>query len=113
MPRHPEPGFTAAEVIGLAGVTYRQLDYWARNGHLRPSIAEASGSGSQRLYSSWDVTAAKALGRLSALGFRPGSATEALPETLTALLDRLTVELEALSRETEEAALAEDHRRPA
>ena len=47
--------FRGPQVCHLTGVTYRQLDYWARRGMLRPSAVEASGSGSQRLYSETDV----------------------------------------------------------
>jgi DNA-binding transcriptional MerR regulator len=38
-----------------AGISYRQLDYWARTGLVEPSIRPASGSGSQRLYSFRDL----------------------------------------------------------
>lgn len=47
--------FRGPEVCALAGVTYRQLDYWARTGLVTPSICEARGSGSQRLYSVADL----------------------------------------------------------
>lgn len=43
------------EVCELTGVTYRQLDYWARTDMVRPSVADAKGSGSQRLYDDGDV----------------------------------------------------------
>lgn len=43
------------EVCDLTGVTYRQLDYWARTDLVRPSVADAKGSGSQRLYDDDDV----------------------------------------------------------
>ena len=44
-------GFRGPQVCSVIGITYRQLDYWARTNLLRPSIADAKGSGSQRLYS--------------------------------------------------------------
>ena len=40
-----EEGFRGPQVCKLVGITYRQLDYWARTGLLRPSIADANGSG--------------------------------------------------------------------
>jgi DNA-binding transcriptional MerR regulator len=46
------------------GITYRQLDYWARTGLLRPSLRQAEGSGSQRLYSFTDVVQLKVIKRL-------------------------------------------------
>jgi len=41
-------GKRAAEIVGI---TYRQLDYWARTDLIRPSLADAQGSGSRRSYS--------------------------------------------------------------
>ena len=43
----------------VAGITYRQLDYWARTKLVQPSIRNASGSGSQRLYSFRDILVLK------------------------------------------------------
>jgi DNA-binding transcriptional MerR regulator len=57
-------GFHAPQVCSLVGITYRQLDYWARTDLLTPSIAPASGSGSQRLYSYEDVLELKVIKRL-------------------------------------------------
>lgn len=45
-------------------MTYRQLDYWARTGVLIPSVVEARGSGTRRLYSTSDVRKAIVIGRL-------------------------------------------------
>src|SRR5262249_11373916 len=52
---------TACQVVGI---TYRQLDYWARTGLVVPSVRVASGSGSQRLYSFKDVLVLKVVKRL-------------------------------------------------
>ena len=41
-------GFYGPQVCSLVGITYRQLDYWARTGLLRPSVSAAKGSGTQR-----------------------------------------------------------------
>ncbi|GBD85635.1 HTH-type transcriptional regulator GlnR [bacterium BMS3Abin02] len=59
-----EQGFRAPQVCHLVGITYRQLDYWARTGLLRPSLKAARGSGSQRLYSFGDVVQLKVVKRL-------------------------------------------------
>lgn len=48
-------GFRAPQVCKIVGITYRQLDYWARTGLLEPSISSAHGSGTQRRYSYQDV----------------------------------------------------------
>ncbi|RIK07412.1 MAG: MerR family transcriptional regulator [Acidobacteria bacterium] len=48
-------GYRGPQVCKYIGITYRQLDYWARTGLLTPSIQGASGSGSQRLYSFQDL----------------------------------------------------------
>ncbi|MGH9169010.1 MAG: MerR family transcriptional regulator [Acidimicrobiia bacterium] len=50
-----ETGYRAPHVCRLVGITYRQLDYWARTGLLVPSLHPAQGSGSQRLYSFLDI----------------------------------------------------------
>ena len=48
----------------VAGITYRQLDYWARTDLVKPSIRNARGSGSQRLYSFRDILVLKIVKRL-------------------------------------------------
>ena len=60
----PGFGYRAPQVCRLVGITYRQLDYWARTDLLRPSAQEASGSGSQRLYSFTDLIQLKVIKRL-------------------------------------------------
>ena len=60
----PESGYRGPQVCSIVGITYRQLDYWARTELLRPSISEARGSGSQRRYSYEDLLALKVIKRL-------------------------------------------------
>jgi len=50
-----EQGYRVPEVCKVVGISYRQLDYWARTGLVRPSIRDAGGSGTQRLYSFEDL----------------------------------------------------------
>ena len=57
-------GYRAPQVCKIVGITYRQLDYWARTGLLKPSIQTAKGSGSQRLYSFGDVVQLRVVKRL-------------------------------------------------
>ncbi len=61
------PGKRAAEI---AGITYRQLDYWARTGLVGPSLARATGSGSRRLYSYRDLLELRAVKSLLDAGIR-------------------------------------------
>jgi DNA-binding transcriptional MerR regulator len=73
-----EEGFRGAQVCTLVGITYRQLDYWARTGLLRPSIADATGSGSQRRYSYGDVLELKVIKRLLDAGLKLQQARRAV-----------------------------------
>jgi DNA-binding transcriptional MerR regulator len=60
----PDIGYRGPTACKAAGITYRQLDYWARTGLVEPSIRTAHGSGSQRLYSFTDVLVLKVVKRL-------------------------------------------------
>jgi DNA-binding transcriptional MerR regulator len=70
-PLHRSAADTSTETIGYrgptacaaAGITYRQLDYWARTGLVEPSVRSAYGSGTQRLYSFRDVVVLKIVKR--------------------------------------------------
>ncbi len=57
-------GYRGPTACTAAGITYRQLDYWARTGLVEPSVRPASGSGSQRLYGFRDILALKIVKRL-------------------------------------------------
>lgn len=57
-------GYRGPTACGAAGITYRQLDYWARTGLVEPSIRSATGSGTQRLYSFRDILVLKVVKRL-------------------------------------------------
>ena len=59
-----EQGFRAPEVAKIVGISYRQLDYWARTGLVTPSIKDAGGSGTQREYSFRDVVVLRAIKNL-------------------------------------------------
>ncbi len=50
-----EQGYSGTKAASIVGISYRQLDYWARTDLIRPSLADASGSGSRRLYSYRDL----------------------------------------------------------
>ncbi len=57
-------GYRGPTACSAAGITYRQLDYWARTGLVEPSIRPAYGSGTQRLYSFRDIVVLKIVKRL-------------------------------------------------
>src|SRR5689334_23761662 len=57
-------GYRGPTACNAAGITYRQLDYWARTGLVEPTVRGASGSGSQRLYSFRDILILKVIKRL-------------------------------------------------
>jgi DNA-binding transcriptional MerR regulator len=59
-----EQGYRVPEVTKIVGISYRQLDYWARTGLVRPSVQEAQGSGSQRLYSFQNLAMLKLIKRM-------------------------------------------------
>ncbi|MCA1710497.1 MAG: MerR family transcriptional regulator [Actinobacteria bacterium] len=94
-------GYRGPTACSAAGITYRQLDYWARTGLVEPSVREASGSGTQRLYSFRDILVLKIVKKLldagislqnirtaiSTLGSRP---TEDLSQ-ITLMSDGTTV----------------------
>ena len=57
-------GYRGPTACAAAGITYRQLDYWARTGLVEPGIRSATGSGSQRLYGFRDILVLKVVKRL-------------------------------------------------
>ena len=57
-------GYRGPTACAAAGITYRQLDYWARTGLVEPSVRPATGSGTQRLYSFRDILVLKVVKRL-------------------------------------------------
>nr|WP_269457616.1 MerR family transcriptional regulator [Auraticoccus monumenti] len=63
-PLPEDEGFRGQSACKAAGITYRQLDYWARTGLLTPEVRAATGSGSQRLYSFRDILILKVIKNL-------------------------------------------------
>ena len=59
-----ELGYRGPAACKAAGITYRQLDYWARTGLVEPGVRNAHGSGTQRLYSFRDILVLKVVKRL-------------------------------------------------
>jgi DNA-binding transcriptional MerR regulator len=73
-----ELGYRGPQVCAIVGITYRQLDYWARTDLLRPSLAEAQGSGTQRRYSYRDLVALKVIKNLLDAGISLQTARKAI-----------------------------------
>ena len=63
-PLPEDVGYRGPTACAAAGITYRQLDYWARTGLVEPTVRPAAGSGTQRLYSFRDVLVLKIVKRL-------------------------------------------------
>jgi DNA-binding transcriptional MerR regulator len=83
----PTQWFSGTQVCALVGITYRQLDYWARTGLLVPSIAQAKGSGTKRRYAYHDVLELKVIKQLLDAGVslqRARQAVDCLRENLSA-----------------------------
>ncbi|MGO4122042.1 MerR family transcriptional regulator [Arthrobacter sp. YAF16] len=59
-----DAGYRGPTACKAAGITYRQLDYWARTGLVEPAVRGAAGSGSQRLYGFRDILVLKVVKRL-------------------------------------------------
>ena len=62
--RDDSVGYRGPTACKAAGITYRQLDYWARTGLVEPTVRGASGSGTHRLYSFRDILVLKIVKRL-------------------------------------------------
>ena len=65
-----EQGFSGRRTAEIVDITYRQLDYWARTDLVKPSMAEATGSGSRRKYSYRDLLELKVIKSLLDAGIR-------------------------------------------
>lgn len=63
-----QEGFRGPQVCNIVGITYRQLDYWARTKLVPPSVQAATGSGSQRLYAFADLVDLKLIKKLLETG---------------------------------------------
>ena len=71
-------GYRGPQVCKIVGITYRQLDYWARTDLIRPSLADARGSGTQRVYSYRDLVELKVIKSLLDAGVALQSARRAI-----------------------------------
>jgi len=65
-----ELGYSGTQTAKVVGISYRQLDYWARTDLIRPSLSDATGSGSRRKYSYNDLLELKAIKKLLDAGIK-------------------------------------------
>ena len=65
-----DEGFSGTQTAKVVGISYRQLDYWARTDIIRPSLSDASGSGSRRRYSYLDLLELKTIKKLLDAGIK-------------------------------------------
>ncbi len=72
-----EIGFSGTKAAGVVGISYRQLDYWARTDLIRPSLTDASGSGSRRMYSYRDLLELRVIKSLLDAGIKLESVRKA------------------------------------
>jgi DNA-binding transcriptional MerR regulator len=77
-PTPAELGYRGPQVCAIVGISYRQLDYWARTDLVRPSIADARGSGTQRAYSYRDLVRLKVVKSLLDAGVKLQTARKAI-----------------------------------
>jgi DNA-binding transcriptional MerR regulator len=73
----PVDSFSGKKAADVVGISYRQLDYWARTDLIRPSVADAKGSGSRRRYSYRDLIELKLVKTLLDNGIKLESIREA------------------------------------
>lgn len=72
-----EQGFSGTKAAGVVGISYRQLDYWARTDLIRPSLTDAAGSGSRRTYSYRDLLELRVIKSLLDAGIKLESVRKA------------------------------------
>jgi DNA-binding transcriptional MerR regulator len=78
-------GFSGRKTAEVVGISYRQLDYWARTDLVRPSLADARGSGSRRRYAYRDLLELKVIKQLLDAGIK----LESVREVFSYLRDQL------------------------
>jgi DNA-binding transcriptional MerR regulator len=84
-----DQGFSGARAAEVVGITYRQLDYWARTDLVRPSLVDAAGSGSRRRYSYTDLLELRVIKSLLDAGIK----LENVREVFTYLRDDLDADV--------------------
>ena len=100
---HSEVGYRGATACAAAGISYRQLDYWARTGLVEPTVRSASGSGSSRLYGFRDILVLKIVKRL----LDAGVSLQNIRTAVEHLRSRGVTELESITLMSDGASIYE------
>lgn len=82
-------GFSGTKAASVVGISYRQLDYWARTDLVRPSLVDAAGSGSRRLYSYRDLLELRVIKSLLDAGIK----LESVRKAFTYLRDNVEADI--------------------
>lgn len=102
-PLPEDVGYRGPTACAVAGITYRQLDYWARTGLVRPTVRAAHGSGSHRLYSFRDVLVLKIVKRL----LNTGVSLQQIRQAVQHLRDRGIEDLASITLMSDGASVYE------
>lgn len=102
-PATPEIGYRGATACSAAGISYRQLDYWARTGLVEPSVRSATGSGTSRLYGFRDILVLKIVKRL----LDAGISLQNIRTAVTHLRSRGVSDLERITLMSDGASIYE------
>lgn len=86
-----DTGFSGQHAAKVVGISYRQLDYWARTDLIRPSLSDAAGSGSRRRYSYQDLLELRVIKTLLDAGIR----LESVREVFTYLREHVSTDIAA------------------
>ena len=86
-----DAGFSGQHAAKVVGISYRQLDYWARTDLIRPSLSDAAGSGSRRRYSYQDLLELRVIKTLLDAGIR----LESVREVFTYLREHVSTDIAA------------------
>ncbi len=98
-----EIGYRGATACAAAGISYRQLDYWARTGLVEPSVRSATGSGTSRLYGFRDILVLKIVKRL----LDAGVSLQNIRTAVDHLRSRGVTELESITLMSDGASIYE------
>ena len=85
MGKGDDNGYSGARAAEIVGISYRQLDYWARTDLVRPSLVDAHGSGTRRRYSYTDLLELRVIKSLLDAGIK----LESVREVFAYLRDQL------------------------
>jgi DNA-binding transcriptional MerR regulator len=91
--------FTSGEVATFLETSLDEVDYWVRSKLLVPSIRQASGQGSRRLFNAHDVKQALLICRLRQAKWKPRQIARALSSLRSVLEDPSSLEKPLLIHE--------------